>query len=98
VLQKRQGFNLMAFLKTPYGMMAGFMVFSMFIMPKLKVGWWVGSSGAGGNAGAKSAWGLFRLKVRAGLAFFHVHHAQAQGGLGAEQGSKQRGSAGMRAA
>jgi hypothetical protein len=35
--EKRQGFNLIAFLKTPYGMMAGFMLFSVFIMPKLKV-------------------------------------------------------------
>jgi hypothetical protein len=36
-LQKRQGFNLWAFLKTPYGMMAAFMLFSIFIMPRLKI-------------------------------------------------------------
>ncbi|KAI7845319.1 hypothetical protein COHA_001161 [Chlorella ohadii] len=35
--EKRQGFSLIGFLKTPYGMMAGFMLFSVFIMPKLKV-------------------------------------------------------------
>ncbi|KAL4437231.1 hypothetical protein ABPG75_004370 [Micractinium tetrahymenae] len=35
--EKRQPFSLWAFLKTPYGMMAGFMLFSVFIMPKLKV-------------------------------------------------------------
>ncbi|KAL4439417.1 hypothetical protein ABPG77_008746 [Micractinium sp. CCAP 211/92] len=35
--EKRQPFSLWAFLKTPYGMMAAFMVFSVFIMPKLKV-------------------------------------------------------------
>lgn len=36
-LQRRQAFNLIGFLKTPYGMLACFMLFSMFIMPKLKV-------------------------------------------------------------
>ncbi|PSC68596.1 sister chromatid cohesion DCC1 [Micractinium conductrix] len=35
--EQRQGFNVMGFIKTPYGIMAGFMLFSMFIMPKLKV-------------------------------------------------------------
>ena len=35
--QKRQPFNPIAFLKTPYGMMGAFMLFSIFIMPKLKV-------------------------------------------------------------
>lgn len=35
--EQRQGFNILSFLKTPYGMMIGFMVFSMVIMPYLKV-------------------------------------------------------------
>lgn len=35
--EQRQGFNIMSWLKTPYGMMVGFMIFSMVIMPLLKV-------------------------------------------------------------
>ncbi len=35
--EQRQGFNAMAFLKTPYGMMMAFMVFSLIVMPMLKV-------------------------------------------------------------
>ncbi|KAI3424894.1 hypothetical protein D9Q98_008278 [Chlorella vulgaris] len=35
--EKRQGFNLWAFIKTPYGLMGCFMVFSMFILPRLKI-------------------------------------------------------------
>jgi hypothetical protein len=35
--EQRQGFNIMAFIKTPYGMMMAFMVFSLVVMPMLKV-------------------------------------------------------------
>lgn len=35
--EQRQGFNVMSFIKTPYGMMIAFMVFSLLIMPMLKV-------------------------------------------------------------
>jgi Protein of unknown function (DUF2012) len=35
--EQRQGFNVMSFLKTPYGMMMAFMVFTLLIMPMLKV-------------------------------------------------------------
>lgn len=60
--ERRQPFSLMGFLKTPYGMMAGFMVFSLFILPRLKVGAalgvqgpWAGLGGmpAGGGSGRK---------------------------------------------
>ena len=37
LLQKVVPFNLMAWLKSPMGMMAGFMVFAIVIMPYLKV-------------------------------------------------------------
>ena len=62
--QKREGFSLLAFLKTPYGMMAGFMLFSMFILPKLKVG---GVEGGGGG-------------VPPTVGVLNVHPAKAQGG------------------
>ena len=52
--QKREGFSLLAFLKTPYGMMAGFMLFSMFILPKLKVGGTVCGSAVGGPSVRRS--------------------------------------------
>ena len=35
--EQRQGFNIMSWIKTPYGMMLAFMVFSLVIMPMLKV-------------------------------------------------------------
>jgi len=35
--EQRQGFNAMSFLKTPYGLMMAFMVFSLILMPMLKV-------------------------------------------------------------
>jgi hypothetical protein len=35
--EQRQGFNILAWLKTPYGMLLGFMVFTLLIMPLLKV-------------------------------------------------------------
>lgn len=35
--EKRQGFNILSWLKTPYGMLLGFMVFALLIMPLLKV-------------------------------------------------------------
>ena len=35
--EPRQGFNFMAYLKTPYGLMLAFALFSVVIMPMLKV-------------------------------------------------------------
>lgn len=34
--EKHQGFNVMGFLKTPYGMMIGFMFFTLFVLPKIR--------------------------------------------------------------
>jgi hypothetical protein len=34
---RKQPFNVMGFLKTPYGMMIGFLVFSLVVLPMLKV-------------------------------------------------------------
>lgn len=36
-VQKRQGFDVVAWLKTPYGLMFAFMVVSLVVMPALKV-------------------------------------------------------------
>jgi hypothetical protein len=36
-LQVRQAVNIIGFLKSPYGLMISFMVFGLFIMPRLKV-------------------------------------------------------------
>lgn len=35
--EQRKPFNIIAWLKTPYGLMIGFMVFSLVVMPLLKV-------------------------------------------------------------
>jgi hypothetical protein len=36
-MQRRQPFNIVGWLKTPYGIIAGVMLFSVVVMPRLKV-------------------------------------------------------------
>lgn len=35
--EKKQPFDIVGFIKTPYGMMLGFLVFSLVVLPRLKV-------------------------------------------------------------
>lgn len=71
--ERRSGFSLLGFLKTPYGMMMGFAVFALVVMPMLKVdpeeyaamkaeasaltGGVIGGGGEGGDDGGGSGSG-----------------------------------------
>ena len=65
-MQVRQGFNVIGFIKTPYGLMIAFMVFSMYIMPKLKVDPEEYKDLVGGAGGCRAGGGC-RGGVGAGL-------------------------------